>query len=56
MTDTSKTVFISYRRRSANWVTPRVAEYLRNYGYDVFFDKDLGVGRFDTRLVEEIQK
>ncbi len=51
-----KTVFISYRRNSANWVALLIYQNLTQKGYDVFFDyKGIASGSFELAILENIR-
>jgi tetratricopeptide (TPR) repeat protein len=55
MADTSRTVFISYRRSVSSFVARAVFENLRANGYDVFMDvESIDSGTFDTIILNQI--
>lgn len=55
MPNTSKSVFISYRRAAAAFIARAVFMDLRAHGYDVFMDvESLDNGTFDTALLDQI--
>ncbi len=55
MPDTSKTVFISYRRQVSSFIARAIFQHLREYGYDVFMDvENIDSGTFDTIILNQI--
>jgi hypothetical protein len=51
-----KTVFISYRRATAQWTALAIFQDLTQHGYDVFIDYDgLASGNFETNILENIK-
>ncbi|MDX1993235.1 MAG: tetratricopeptide repeat protein [bacterium] len=55
MTDTDKTVFISYRRSVSAFIARAVFQDLRYNGYDVFMDvESIDAGAFDTVILNQI--
>ncbi len=56
MADTSKTVFLSYRRALSEFQTHAIATSLKSAGYDVFVDvSDLGSGEFPQEILNQIE-
>ena len=50
-------IFISYRRDGGDAMAYLLWERLLSHGYKVFFDVDsLGAGKFDTRILKDIEK
>src|SRR3990172_3335787 len=55
MSDSDKTVFISYRRRVSSFIARSIFLDLRANGYDVFMDvESIDSGTFDTIILNQI--
>ncbi|MCC6615801.1 MAG: TIR domain-containing protein [Anaerolineae bacterium] len=53
--DTSRTVFISYRRSLSRYLARAVFMHLREHGYDVFMDvESIDSGQFDQVILNQI--
>lgn len=49
--------FISYRRESGIDLAARISSFLRDKGYDVFYDiTSMQLGRFDEQIIDNIKK
>lgn len=56
MTDTRKTIFLSYRRSVTRYLALLIFQTLRARGYDVFWDiEGIGSGHFDTIILSQIE-
>ena len=55
MSNSSKTVFISYRREVSSFIARAIFQDLREHDYDVFMDvENIDSGTFDTIILNEI--